>query len=187
MYVDHKTPEIRRIVDASGVSGRKSDVTVTQFKGPQRVDSYWNEGSRDAFAFVNLATYQQWRVPENHPHYDKRSLELSELPPNVCLVQGGTFRGSPSSFTIHFRPENLATLLPDQTGPELSDNAKQALCAIGVKSSYRQDEFSRYDLGVYGATNPYVMELVDAGYAKTNKAGAVMTTTEGKNARRSIA
>ena len=191
MIISSKTPEISRVVRASGVNGKRNgDVSVIEFRGPRTLNSYWDGGSKEEYCLVDMVTLKTWSMPTSHPYFDRRpdgqrcgNLEIAELPPNVCLVQGGTFCGKPASIRIHVRPENLEPLLP-APGPELSDAARKALNIIGgIKGGYRRDEFSRANLGPYAADNPVVAELELAGLVKVNKAGAISITTAGKNAR----
>ena len=192
MYMQASSPEVRRILDAaSGVNGKRNgDVSVGVFSGPRIMNSYWDDGSKDEFALVDLVEYRSWSVPSTHPFYDRvpsgdrcGQLQLAELPPDTCLVEGGYFRGKPRSFRIHFRNENLAKLLPGPTA-ELSDGAKSALSIIAShQGGYRQDAFDRAGLGKYNAQNPLVVELESAGMVKINKAGAIAVTTAGRNVR----
>ena len=193
MYYDlATTPELKRIVQTAAVRGKQGTVQVREFTGPRRMNSYWDGGSRDEFALVDLATMQTWRVPTTHPHYDRLpngercgDLELRELPPGTCLVSGGVFRGKPASLTLHFRPENLAALLPAPDVAVLTPEARSALRIIdSIRGGCRDDEFRRAGLGRYSADNPAVGELVRAGMVKVNKAGAVAVTTEGRNRAR---
>ena len=193
MHYEASTPELARILEAArGVNGkRRGDVVVKEFRGPINVNSYWDDGSKDEYCLVDLASLECWQVPTSHPYFDRKTngercgeLELRELPPNVCLVQGGYFCGKSATYRLHFHPDNLAKLLPDSSAPTVSDKAKAALNVIcGIKSSYRQDEFNRSGLGMYGANNPLVAELKAAGFVKVNKAGAISVTTAGRNAR----
>jgi hypothetical protein len=191
MYIEASAPEIRRILEAArGVAGKRNgDVSVGVFSGPRVMNSYWDDGSRDEFALVELSTHRAWEVPTTHPFYDRLpngercgTLELRELPPGCCLVEGGYFRGKARGYRLHFREENLVGLLPAPAA-ELSDRAKSALNIIcSMRGGYRADEFSRAGLGKYGADNPIVVELQSAGLVSINKAGAVAVTTAGRNA-----
>jgi hypothetical protein len=191
MHVTSKLPEIRRILDAARVNGKNNgDVVVKEFRGPISMNSYWDGGRKDEFVLIDLASYEVWHMPTSHPYFDRRpdgqrmgNVELAELPPGACLVQGGYFCGKPSTIRIHLRPENMAKLLP-KPGPTISDDARKALNIIGgIKSSYRSDEFRSAKLGPYHPTNHLLVELREAGLIKINKAGAVSITTAGKNAR----
>jgi hypothetical protein len=192
MYIQASSPEVRRILEsAKNVTGKRNgDVAIGIFTGPKRMNSYWDDGSKDEFCLVDLSNYRSWSVPSAHPFYDRLengdragNLELRELPYNTCLVEGGYFRGKPRSFRILFRDENIAKLLPAPTAP-MSDGAKSALNIIAThQGGYRQDAFSRAGLGTYNAQNPLVVELEASGMIKINKAGAISVTTSGRNYR----
>jgi hypothetical protein len=190
MYYDLTTaPELDRIVRASGVRGKKGTVTVREWRGPQRMNSYWDGGSKDEYALVELGTLKVWTVPDSHPHFDRKPngdrcgiLELRELPEGTCLVSGGVFCGKPATITLHFRPENLALLLPSPDATALSAQALSALRILrSIRGGFRLGEFQRAGLGRYGGDNPAVLELVAAGMVTVNKAGSVSITTAGRN------
>lgn len=193
MYIEASSHEIRGILDAArGVAGkRNSAVSVGVFHGPRTMNSYWDEGSRDEFCLVELRTLKSWQVPTSHPYFDRLpsgdrcgNLQLSELPPNTCLVEGGYCRGKARTFRLHFREENLAKLLPAPDANPMSDSAKSALNIIAsYRGGYRADEFARSGLGYYGPQNPSVQELQKAGLVSINKAGSIQVTTAGRNAR----
>ena len=95
-HVDAKDPSVSRILQASGVRYRKSTATVGVFNGPVSMNSYWDGGSKDEYALVNLATLEVWSMPTSHPYFDRNpdgerigNVELNELPPGVVLVEGG--------------------------------------------------------------------------------------------------
>jgi hypothetical protein len=80
----------------------------------------------------------------------------------------------------------MAPLLPQAKG-ELSPQEQKAIDIIGgLISSYRGDAFEREGLGKYGPNNPLIQTLVEKGLLKMNAKGAIVITTEGKNARKSL-
>jgi hypothetical protein len=190
MFYDLTTaPELGRIVRASGVRGKKGTVTVREWRGPQRMNSYWDGGSKDEYALVELGSLKVWTVPDSHPHFDRKPngdrcgiLELRELPPGTCLVVGGVSCGKPATIELQFRPENLAALLP---APEVTPLSAQAISALriisNIRGGFRIGEFQRAGLGTYGGTNPAIVELAAAGLVTINKAGSVALTTAGRN------
>lgn len=192
MYCSPKsTPEVARILDSvpSLPGKRNADVSVVPFRGPQTCNSYWSDGSREYYALVDMSTGESWQVPTSHPFFDRipsgercGTLEVRELPPGTCLVEGGYFMGKPKSFRLMVPAENLTKLLPAPTAA-VSDKAMSALDAIVTVrgGGFRRDEFCRRALGTYSAANPYVAELLAAGLVSANKAGAVSVTTEGRN------
>lgn len=181
-------PGIREIVEATFPANRK-DVAVSEFRGPVNVNSYWDGGSKEEYAIYDLCQRKAYGVPSSHPYFDRQengarcgNLELSELPPNCVLVQGGYFLGKPATIHLYFRPENIAQLLPAPAEP-LPEPLSKALNALAYRGEYRREEFRRQQLGDYSPTNPLVVELQARGLVSINKAGAVTVTTAGRNAR----
>lgn len=86
--------------------------------------------------------------------------------------------------TLLCHPEDFEEWAPSSEQVALSSKAWKALEILRTKSGYRKDEFVRRRLGMYGAGNPYIQELVSAGFAKTNKRGNVSRTIKGKNAQK---
>jgi hypothetical protein len=187
MFIKANTAELRPILSATFPRNRK-DVSVKEFIGPLRCNSYWDGGSKDEYFLCSLADGKRIQFPTSHPYFDRCSdgdragiLEVRELPEGTCLVQGGTTMGKPATVTVYFRSENLAKLLPPPVA--LSESARKALGIIrSIRGGYRQDEFSRANLGRYSADNQSIVELKDAGLVKVNKAGAISITTNGRNA-----
>jgi hypothetical protein len=189
MLYAYNQPELSKITRACFPKNRKP-IQVKEFHGPKQVNSYWDGGSKDEYFLYSLAENRSLGLPTSHPYFDRRdngercgTIELRELPENCCLVQGGTSCGKPSRITIYFRPENLATLITDQSNEvALSDNAKTALSIIrSFKGGYRKGEFARARIGDYCASNPAIAELLFNGLAKANKAGAIQITLAGQN------
>ena len=188
MYVKFNDDVFGPIVSAAFPKNRK-DIAIRKFCGPKPVNSYWDGGTKDEYVLVSLVDKQSLGLPTSHPYFDRKddgsrvgNVELRELPPNVVLVQGGTFCGKAATVTVFVRPDNLATLLPPPV--QLPPQELAALNIIAsTKSSYRHDEFSRSGLGAYSASNQWVVALQERGLVKVNKAGAVSITTEGRNAR----
>lgn len=188
MYVPINEPGIGPVAQAAFPSNRKP-IVVCEFAGPVNVNSYWDGGSKDEYRLVNLETRQVWAVPTSHPFFDRTesgercgNLKLRELPPNTALVTGGTFCGKPATVRVMLRPENLVKMLPAPN--TLTADEKAALNVIGgMKGGYRADEFTRRNLGEYGADNPLVKSLADKRLVTINRAGAIAITIEGRNAR----
>jgi hypothetical protein len=170
--------------------GNAKDFAVAEFRGPMNVNSYWDGGSRDEYRLVDLRGLRVWAVPSTHPFYDRKedgtrcgSLELNQLPPDTCLVAGGTFLGKPATVQVYLREDNLVDLLPRNVEMPAGDWKALDVIASHKGGIHRQEAFSRAGLGKYGPENPHVRALADRGLVKINKAGAVTVTTEGMNAR----
>ena len=137
MYISGNDPNISRILNVANISGSKKTIKINIFSGPMSMNSYWDEGSKQEFAFVNLENFSAWQVPSSHPYFDQKDdggrcgiLQITELPENVCLVVGGIFCGKPTSITIYLREENRTKLLPHNDGAELTTEQKKALNLI---------------------------------------------------------
>lgn len=141
VYVDIKDASIAPIARTAFPNYNGKTCKVDNFR-PMRVNSYWDGGSKDEFALIDLATKQQWRIPTSHPHFDRQPngsavgiLECNELPPNCALVRHSIFCGKDAGLTIFVRPDNLAPLLPMKV--ELTDDEQRVLvCTRSYKSSY---------------------------------------------------
>ena len=103
--------------------------------------------------------------------------------PNNCVVIYGN-EGARLSATILAPPDMIEEFEEEEEVQDLTDRERKALDVIGgIKSGYRQDEFNRGGLGVYGPENPFIRSLAAKGLVKVTKRG-VMITTQGRNARR---
>jgi hypothetical protein len=150
------------------------------------------KGGRAFVVAVNITTGQRQAThgswgganmfnPQNHVDLDTTK---RPLPPGFAIIEGSEGGGRPVYATISVHPDNLAKLLPAAPSVELSKQDKNALNIIGgIKSGYRANEFSRAGLGPYGPDNPHVVKLVELGFLKVNRAGAISITTAGRNAR----
>jgi hypothetical protein len=188
MYVPIDEPGIGPIAAAAFPSNRKP-IVVSEFRGPVNVNSYWSDGSKDEYVLVDLVTLRTYSVPTSHPYFDRQesgercgALELTELPPNTALVQGGIARGNPATVRVMLRPDNMVGLLPAPVS--LGDEEKVVLNIIAsYRGGYRAEEFSRRGCGKYHPQHPAILSLRDKGLVTVNKAGAVAVTIDGRNAR----
>ena len=188
MYFSYNEPTLIGKVARAAFPSNRKDFSVDTFKGATIANSYWSGGSRTSYILVALDSLQSWGVPTSHPFFDRKDngercgrLEINELPPNTALVTGGIFMGKPAPVTVSLSPENIASLLPAPVELTEAESMAISLCN-GVKSGYRQDEFTRHGLGDYGPKNPTIARLTDRGFLKINRAGAVSVTLAGKNA-----
>ena len=54
---------------------------------PTKLDSYWDEGYRNYYAFYDIRTQQVFNLPSNHPFYQpNRPRDMKALPVGVLLV-----------------------------------------------------------------------------------------------------
>lgn len=95
-------------------SGRKFFLS---HKFPIELDSFWDEGSRTYFSFVDLETQKVFEVHSNHPAFEPnqpRTLRNPQaLPVNVVLVSRAICMGHESGITVYCRQEQLVKFLPE--------------------------------------------------------------------------
>lgn len=86
-------------------NGRRISVSTNP---PKRLDSYWDGGCRDFFAFVNLENGRTAEVHSNHPFFEaSQPRELPEgLPDGIALVRL-TMSGTYKYVTVFFNPKNI--------------------------------------------------------------------------------
>jgi hypothetical protein len=139
---------------------------------PTNLNSYWCDGSRDYFVFVNLDTMETKEVLSNHPYFEKdrpRVLDVAGLPPNIVLVEKCIFAGKELHCTVYAKPEVLSPMLPDNT-IELTQFEKIVLLATrGLKSAFRVEN-SKRDTGITTAEYETALNnLINKGLLKANK------------------
>lgn len=116
-------PDVQRIIRAAFPSYRKHRAVVEDFPDHGvNVNSYWDGGSRDEFALVELSTMRTKPLPtSSHPFFDLKgatgenealvatrgNVTLKYIPVGFALVQAGTFCGKPSTATVYVNPANM--------------------------------------------------------------------------------
>lgn len=183
-------PEIRDIALKAFPDYNGRSFKVETFGGPMRLDSYWEGGSRDYYAIVNMNTGKVKQVPENGTPWSGKPWRISKLPPNFAVVR--SHRGRFQEITIYVNPENISKMLP---APEELPWAEKVVLAAtrSFKSSYmgrdRRDMANREMENIFakdlGSTHISKQEwdaakqsLIQKGML--NKAGAI--TDKGRNA-----
>jgi hypothetical protein len=72
---------------------------------PSRLDSYWDGGSRDRFAFFNTVTREVLSVHSNHPWFEAdQPNTLRTLPSHILLLCHSIFCGKEGGITIYANP-----------------------------------------------------------------------------------
>ena len=152
------------------------------------------EGNRNVMVLVNLQTgateFLRGAYGGANPYEQTKLVDQQTggipIPPNGAVLSGET--GGRGSFArIYIPPSNMAQMIPEDSGDSLSDGAKSALKAFGLKGgAYRRDYFLRSGLGRYDAENQYIRELADAGLVKVNRSGGIRITTKGRNVKKSL-
>jgi hypothetical protein len=185
MYVEVKTlaPMIQNALKGVRYGGRDIQVITTDRVSPSVAGG---SGQRGFTIIINLSTGQSDKLmgswgganmfnPDNTVDLDTGQYVI---PTNGVVIKGTT--GYPRTFATLYTTAT-GNLLPAGAGDTevLTDEEQQALyCHYSIKGGqYRRDELSRR--GVLQST---VDSLVDRGYLKCNRAGAVSITTKGKNA-----
>jgi len=124
-------PEVKAVILAAFPSYRKLKATLSVFHGGININSYWDGGSKDEYAVVELASLQRRSLPtHSHPYFDVTrhglantenqdvsidhvgNLTLKRLPEGFALVAAGTFCGKPATAHVYLNVENMAKLLP---------------------------------------------------------------------------
>jgi len=99
--------EVKRVVKAAfpSYNGRKISISTNI---PSRLDSYWDGGSRDYYAFVQLSTLKAVELPTNHPFFEKdKPRDLSALPLGMAIVRHSIFCGKDVGCAVFVNPQDL--------------------------------------------------------------------------------
>ena len=130
VYTLKQEPVLKAIILAAFPSYRKQKAFVSVFNGGVNVNSYWDGGSKDEYAIVELATLQRHPLPtSSHPFFDVArhglanrrtevasvdrvgNVTLNMLPDGFVLVSAGTFCGKPATAHVWVPASNMAPLL----------------------------------------------------------------------------
>jgi hypothetical protein len=111
VQVKTNNPQIKAICKAAfpNYKGRKFYVQVGI---PVSLDSWWDGGSRDYYAFVDIVTNQSAQVHSNHPAFEPNQpstlKDPESLPPNVAVVSHRISCGKDVGCTLYLRPSQMA-------------------------------------------------------------------------------
>lgn len=122
-------PDMQRLVRTAFPDYRKRRAFVSVFH-PTRINSYWDGGSRDEFAIVEIATGTRKALPTTtHPYFDLAgrgianmadqfvsvdhvgNVTLNVLPDGFALVSAGTFCGKPAMAHVYLPASNMPKYL----------------------------------------------------------------------------
>lgn len=104
---------INRIVNAS-FSGYKGKRIILSTEIPTKLDSYWDGGSKDSYAFYNLDTGKSKPLASNHPFFEKQNpRDLLYLPERNLLVKHSIFCGKDMGITIYANEKDLTPMIPE--------------------------------------------------------------------------
>lgn len=123
-------PEVKRVVLAAFPSYRKHNAWLSAFpESGMNVNSYWDGGSKDEYAIVDLATMRTKPMPSStHPYFDvarygiqgsndlvevsdRGNITLKQLPENFAIVRAGTFCGKAATAHVFIPAANMPRLL----------------------------------------------------------------------------
>jgi hypothetical protein len=147
------------------------------------------EGIRGFFAIINLATGQtevmqgSWGGANFFNKTNQVDLDTTPypIPPNFAVIKGHEGGGKPVYAYITIRPDMMVPWLPTATN-KLSPRLQWILSTLCMYTSAgRKSEFNQYNR--IAPTESEYLQLIDLGFIKRTKAGAISVTTEGKNAR----
>lgn len=183
IYTDK--PEVKAVGLAAfpTYKGRSFKLLVTD--GPINVRSCWDGGSRDYYAFVNLATLEASQTVPTQSTFDKpiAGADSVSLPDGFACVEHSIFCGKDMGLIITVGPKNAANLLPAPI--ELTSQEKIVLAATaGLKNTYggRTDIRFTEAASYTGITRQQWLDtqssLVKHGLLRKN--GSI--TNEGRNA-----
>lgn len=178
----------RHITDTLGLRPKNVRVHVGTEATP--ADAY-GDGHRAHFAIVNNAgetparmVHSSWggSNPFQTTPLDAmaRSDRAYPIPPGHAVVLGSSQR---HVLGVHFHPDDIAKLLPQNDDTQLDDEHVVALHAHGKLKSgpYRKEAMQRG-----GVKQSHLDHLVATGLLSRNKAGAHTITTKGRNVLDSV-
>ena len=124
-----QAPEVKRLVLTAFPSYRKHNAYLSVFpESGVNINSFWDGGSRDDFAIVDLTTMQTKAMPTStHPYFDliakgihgtndlvsvdRGNITLKQLPENFALVRAGTFCGKAATAHVYLPVTNMPRLI----------------------------------------------------------------------------
>ena len=111
---DH--PEVLRAIRAADPTYRKQKAFLFVSERVTLSGTYWDGGSRSEYTAVNLTTGRSAGAPQYAPPQfgGPRTAPEVDLPPDVSIVETGTFCGKTATATIYIHPQNMAKLLPHE-------------------------------------------------------------------------
>jgi len=183
-YISKTDPLIKEIIRRTfpEYKGRKIRISTDI---PSRLDSYWDGGSRDYYAFCSLDEKKAFSVPSNHPLYEgKNPRTLKRLPERILLVRQSIFCGKDLGITIFVNESDMTKFLPENNNNLPEDEKTVLEFTSGLKSSYAG--ISNYRFYEARASRGITLERWNEAKASLiqkkllNKAGAI--TPNGRNA-----
>ena len=123
IHIDRPDATMARIAQTIGYTGRHHKLVTYESGATIGYRSYWDGGSRDTYAVVELATGRSIGLPSNHPMFDPKTPETLPVAPGYVIVEHSIFCGKDHGLTYHvssadtnrFQLPAPSTLTPDET------------------------------------------------------------------------
>lgn len=182
IYINtNEYPELWQLARIAGYTGKK--LLVEACESELNLNSYWSEGSRDYFTFIDLNTKQTCHVPQNGTVFDRVNYK-SKVPVGFCCVETGYFCGKPSPCIIYFNPVDITKRLHAPKSEVTEDEETVLWATRRFKSSYAGRSDNRFqEAHSYKGITLDRWNVAKASCIEKkllNKAGAI--TVNGKNA-----
>lgn len=123
--------EIRHLIQQGFPTYKKRTAFLSEFGAHGvNINSYWDGGSRDEYALVELATGARRTLPTaTHPYFDIAgrglanqqddiveidrggNIRLKVLPEGFALIRAGWFCGKPAIAHVFLNPANMTKLV----------------------------------------------------------------------------
>ena len=134
-----QAPEAMALVKLAYPQNTNNSVTICTCSGDDEHNcgSYWSEGYRDYFTFIDLSTMQLAQAPQQSA-FDRQvvGLDRVKLPKGIVIVVQH-FMGTRKGVSIYIRNDDLNPKFLPLPKPELSEAEMKCLDATcSYKSSY---------------------------------------------------
>jgi len=135
-YIVKPDDMIKKIISSTFPYYRGKKVKLSS-NIPKNLDSFWDGGSRNYYAFYSLVDGKVLTVQSNHPFFESDNPRvLKNLPFGLLLVEHTIYCGKDLGITIYVNADDMSKFyLPAST--ELTRNEKIVLIATKtLKNSY---------------------------------------------------
>lgn len=104
-------PEVKKIALTAFPHYKGRKFKVKDFYPGKRLDSYWDGGSKDTFAVVELSSLRSIPLPNTWAMGSTGQPQADQLPEGLCLVEHSIFCGKDVGITLHLNDANLQKFL----------------------------------------------------------------------------
>jgi hypothetical protein len=108
--VSKANPMVKRLLAATFPEWKGRKVKVCLWKGPQRLQNYWDGGSRSYYVAVRVTDGAVSNFGTDNPFVQSSHADV-DLPSGVILVEHSIFMGKDSGVTIWVNPQDLPPML----------------------------------------------------------------------------